>query len=354
MYKSKLDEARRRMGSQIVGNDEAILLTFAAWICGKAMLLTSMRGRGKTMMALAFRKVLKDAIGARLQCTPETMPGNILGREIYDELLKKFEVRLSKIMLSDVALIDEINRALEEAQAAFMELFEEWQATIGPETFELAKHMLIIATRNPDGQAGTGRLGDAFRDRFILDVDMKFPPRQEMIDLLGNTAIHRGDADIEWTLEKNDILLFHAHNDWMTETAPAAVKGYVTDLVTCLQVDEPEFENLLLGDSLKAKKLAADSLWKEADKKRLKDFIGSKVIDLEILEDGVSPRAAIWILHAACAVAFLDGRDEVTFDDVRTVFIASCRHKLILRSTAKAYGIRAEDILKSVLDSVKY
>jgi MoxR-like ATPase len=109
-----------------------------------------------------------------------------------------------------------------------------------------------------------------------------------------------------------------------------------------------------LGDSLKAKKLAADSLWKEADKKRLKDFIGSKVIDLEILEDGVSPRAAIWILHAACAVAFLDGRDEVTFDDVRTVFIASCRHKLILRSTAKAYGIRAEDILKSVLDSVKY
>lgn len=354
MYKARLDEARRRMGSQIVGNDEAILLTFAAWICGKAMLLTSMRGRGKTMMALAFRKVLKDAIGARLQCTPETMPGNILGREIFDEKLKQFEVRLSKIMLSDVALIDEINRALEEAQAAFMELFEEWQATIGPEVFELAKHMLIIATRNPDGQAGTGRLGDAFRDRFILDVDMKFPSRDEMIDLLGNTAIHRGNADIEPVLEKADILLFHAHNDWMAETAPRAVKGYVADLVAMLQVDEPAFEDLVLAEKLKAKKLPADSLWKAADKRRLQDYIGEKVIDLDILEDGISPRAAIWISHAACAVAFLDGRDEVTFDDVRKVFIPACRHKLILRSTAKAYGIRAEDILRSVLDSVKY
>lgn len=251
MYKSRLDDARRRMGSQIVGNDEAILFTFAAWICGKAMLLTSLRGRGKTMMALAFRKVLKDAIGARLQCTPETMPGNILGREIFDEKVREFEIRLSKIMLSDVALIDEINRALEEAQAAFMELFEEWHATIGDGFFELAKHMLIIATRNPDGQAGTGRLGDAFRDRFILDVDMKFPPKNEMIDLMGNTSIHRGDADIEPVLEKADILLFQTHNDWMTENAPRSVKSYIDDLVRLLQVDEPDFENLGLADKLK-------------------------------------------------------------------------------------------------------
>ena len=235
-----------------------------------------------------------------------------------------------------------------------MELFEEWQATIGPGVFELAKHMLIIATRNPDGQAGTGRLGDAFRDRFILDVDMKFPPRREMIDLLGNTAIHRGNADIEPVLEKADILLFHAHNDWMTETAPEAVKGYVTDLVTCLQVDESAFEDLVLAEALKSTKANPKSLWKPADKKRLRDYIGAKVSDLEILEDGISPRAAIWILHSACAVAFLEGRDEVTFDDVRTVFIPSCRHKMIMRSTAKAYGIRPEDILRSVLDSVKY
>jgi MoxR-like ATPase len=340
-FKARLDEARRRMGSQIVGNDEAIMLTFAAWICGKAMLLTSLRGRGKTMMALAFRKVLKDAVGARLQCTPETMPGNIVGREIFDEKIREFEVRLSKIMVSDVALVDEINRALEEAQAAFMELFEEWQATIGTETFELAKHMLIIATRNPDGQAGTGRLGDAFRDRFILDVDMKFPPRQEMIDLLGNTGIHRGDADIEPILEKSDILAMQAHNDWMVQTAPAAVKGYVTDLVTCLQVDEPAFESLKLPSGA-------------ADKKRLKEYAGANIAELEILEDGVSPRAAIWILHSACAVAFLNGRDEVNFDDVRAVFIPSARHKLIMRPTAKSYGIRPEDILQAVLNTVKY
>lgn len=340
-YKAKLDEARRRMGSQIVGNDEAIMLTFASWICGKAMLLTSLRGRGKTMMALAFRKVLKDAIGARLQCTPETMPGNIIGREIFDERVREFEVRLSKIMLSDVALVDEINRALEEAQAAFMELFEEWQATIGEGTFELAKHMLIIATRNPDGQAGTGRLGDAFRDRFILDVDMKFPPRQEMIDLLGNTQIHRGDADIQPVLEKGDILLMQEYNDYMVANAPAAVKGYVYDLAAHTQVDMPEFYSLKLPNG-------------PDDKLRLKEYAGESVADLEILEDGISPRAAIWILHSACAVAFLDGRDVVTFDDVRAVFIASSRHKLIMRPTAKSYGIRPEDILKAVLNTVKY
>jgi MoxR-like ATPase len=341
-FKSKLDEGRRMMGRIIVGNDEAILLTLVALICGKPMLLTSMRGRGKTAMSLAFQKFIIGATASRLQGTPELMPGSISGREIFDEKLKEFVVRLSKAMTADVVLFDEINRMLEEAQAALMELLEDGYATIEGVPYHLPQPNLWIATRNPDGQAGTYRLADPTRDRFILDVDMNFPGEEETVALFRNTDIHRGKSNVTGVLEKSDILAMQTYNDQMVRSAPEAVLRYAYRLAACVQTDKPEFK------ALKIKARTAH------DKERLADNDGANIADLEILEDGISPRAAIWMVHSACALAFIEGHDEVDFEHVRRVFIPSARHKLIMRPVAKSLRIRPEDVLNAALDTIKY
>ena len=341
-YKPKFDEARRAIGRAIVGNDEAVLFTFVALLCNKPMLLTSHRGRGKTALAKAFHEVISGATHARLQCTPEMMPGDITGRKIFDEELRKFLVELSKAMTSEVVLMDEINRMLEESQAALMELFEEGEVTIDGTTYTLPELHLWICTRNPDGQAGTFRLADPTRDRLIVDVEMKFPPRDAMNDLLANTEIHRGKSNLPAVFDKAEIKLMQEHNDWMVHNAPLPVRNYVTALAECLQTDGDVYQELVLSAMTKA------------DAKRLGDMVGQNIAELEVLEDGLSPRAAIWMLHAACALAFIEGADVVTFEHVRRVFIPSARHKLIMRSVAKSLGVRPEDILNSALATVKY
>jgi len=341
-YKSKLDEGRRMMGRIIVGNDEAILFTLVALICGKPMLLTSMRGRGKTAMSLAFQKFIIDATEARLQGTPELMPGSISGREIFDEKVREFVVKLSKAMKADVVLFDEINRMLEESQAALMELLEEGQATIEGVPYFLPQPNLWICTRNPDGQAGTYRLADPTRDRFILDVDMSFPGEDDTVALFRNTAIHRGKTNVTAVLSKAEILEMQAHNDHMVNNAPDAVLRYAYRLAACVQTDKPEFKKLVLK--------ARD----QAQKDRLADLNGANIAELEILEDGISPRAAIWLVHSACALAFIEGCEEVDFEHVRRVFIPSARHKLIMRPVAKSLRILPEDILNAAIDTIKY
>jgi MoxR-like ATPase len=342
-FKPKFDEARRAISKAIVGNDEAVLFTFVALLCNKPMLLTSHRGRGKTALAKAFHEVIKGATNARLQCTPEMMPGDITGRKIFDEELRKFLVELSKAMTSEVVLMDEINRMLEESQAALMELFEEGEVTIDGTTYSLPELHLWICTRNPDGQAGTFRLADPTRDRLIVDVEMKFPPRDAMNDLLSNTEIHRGRSNLPAVFDKAEIKAMQEHNDWMVNHAPLAVRNYITSLAEYLQVDGPEFQKLVLVAGT------------PADAVRLGNtLVGVNIAELEVLEDGMSPRAAIWMLHAACALAFIEGEEEVSFEHVRRVFIPSARHKLIMRSVAKSLGVKPEDILNSVLAAVKY
>lgn len=342
-FKKKLDEGRRMMGRIIVGNDDAILFTLVALICGKPMLLTSMRGRGKTAMSLAFQKFIFNAAEARLQGTPELMPGSISGREIFNEKEREFMVRLSKAMTADVVLFDEINRMLEESQAALMELLEEGQATIEGVPYYLPKPNLWICTRNPDGQAGTYRLADPTRDRFILDIDMNFPNEDDMVALLRNTDIHRGKANVTGVLTKDEILLMQEHNDWMVRNVPEPVLRFAYRLANCVQTDKAEFKKLAL---VKSKNVA--------DYDRIKDLHGQNISELEILEDGISPRAVIWMVHAACALAFIEGTEVCEFDHIRRVFLPSARHKLIMRPVAKSLRILPEDILRAALDSVKF
>jgi MoxR-like ATPase len=341
-FKSKLDAGRRMMGQIIVGNDKAILATLIALICGKPVLLTSMRGRGKTALSLAFQKFIIGASAARLQGTPELMPGSITGREIFDEKIRDFAIRLSAAMLADVVLFDEINRMMEESQAALMELLEEGQATIEGKAHMLPTPNLWICTRNPDGQAGTYRLADPTRDRFLLDVDMTFPGENDMVALLSNTDIHRGKANVTGILEKEEILQMQQYNDWMVRNVPDAVKRYAYRLAQIVQVDQPEFKQLKLRPTT------------DYDKQRLQDLSGQSIVDLEILEDGISPRATIWLMHSACALAFIEGEEKVSHEHVRRVFIPSARHKLIMRPVAKSLRVLPEDILNAALDTIKF
>jgi MoxR-like ATPase len=123
---------------------------------------------------------------------------------------------------------------------------------------------------------------------------------------------------------------------------PDAVLRYAYRLAQIVQVDQPEFKQLKLRPRT------------TFDQERLLDLSGNAIADLEILEDGISPRATIWLMHSACALAFIEGEEQASFEHVRRVFIPSARHKLIMRPVAKSLRVLPEDILNAALDTVKF
>ncbi len=344
-YKPKMDEVRRVLSTKIYDNHLAILMALAAMICRKHILLTSLRGRGKTAMSRFFQMIIEGAVEARIQGTPELMGSDFTGKPIFDEKVREYIVKWARAMTAHVVLFDEINRMLEAIQAFLMELLEEGQMTIDGETFRLPPFHFWIGTRNPEGQAGTTKMSDPLRDRFILDVDMKFPEREALIDLGYNTKLHRNVDEIRPLLTMDEIVAMGEYNDHMVETMSRSVAGYAADLTSVLQSDLPEFRKLkVVPDPRKDPQMEKD---------RLKGLLGKSIYDLQVLDDGLSPRAYIWMRHAACALAFLDGLEEPEDTHIDKVWIPTGRHKLMVRPIARAMGITAVDILNSAQAYVK-
>jgi len=358
--KPRLDAARRAMGKIIVANPHPIALSFASLIIGRPVIATSLRGRGKTALAMAFENMLHDSSFIRIQCTPQMMPSDITGEKLYDEELKKYVVKPSKAIGATVVLVDEVNRAGEETQAAFMELCENQGVTLDGVFYPLPQPNLWIFTRNPDGQVGTYRLADPMRDRLALDFDMSFPPRDDMEVLVRSTDIHRGIFNMTPMMDKDEILQIRDFVNHMVANVPKAVYNYTYDLMEAMQIDLPAFGKLDLAPTGKKRKLdfgqmqlSAKAL-KELPTKAGTELPISNVQELELLEDGISPRAFIWLMHSAAAMAFMEGSDEIGFQHIQQVWIPSARHKLIMRPVARSLGIKPEHILTAVLNSVEF
>jgi MoxR-like ATPase len=156
--KPKLDSVFNTMGRVIVANPYPLRYAFVGFVIGRPVIATSFRGRGKTALGQAFEYVMepdgKTYVFIRIQCTPQLMPSEIIGEKTYDEEKKKYVVLPSKAINAKVVLPDEVNRAGEETQAAYMELCENQGVTIDGVFYPLPKVNLWIFTRNPDGQVG--------------------------------------------------------------------------------------------------------------------------------------------------------------------------------------------------------
>lgn len=358
LLKPQLDLAVNKMSRVIVANPYPVRLSFAGLIIGRPVIATSFRGRGKTALGQAFQHVLKPDGKThpfiRVQCTPQLMPSEITGEKTYNEELKRYVVEPSKAINAKAVLVDEVNRAGEETQAAYMELCENQGVTLDGVFYPLPEVNIWIFTRNPDGQVGTYRLADPMRDRLALDFDMSFPGRQDMNGLIRNTDIHRGKFNIEGMLDDELILKMRHFVDHMVANVPEGVYNYAYSLAEAMQLDLPAFQKLDLVPNDKGAKRKLGFGQMRLDANALKELDTTNVDELAVLEDGISPRALIWLMHSAGAMALMEGEEEIGYRHIQEVWIASARHKLIMRPSARALGIKSEHILTAVLDQVEY
>jgi len=277
------------------------------------ILIEGVPGLAKTLSV----KTLADAIQTgfqRIQFTPDLLPGDLIGTQIYSAKDGKFSVRKGPIF-SNLILADEINRAPAKVQSALLEAMQERQVTIGEETFKLPNPFLVLATQNPIEQEGTYPLPEAQVDRFMLKLKITYPSPEE--ELLIQERMTSGIK-----LQVNKIAtpeeLLEARNVMHQIYIDDKVKKYIVDLVSATRY--PKNYNIDISD---------------------------------LLTYGASPRATIYLNLAAKAHAFLRGRAYVTPDDVKIIGPDILRHRIILSYEAEAEELTTDDIITRIFNGVE-
>ncbi|MBE2236643.1 MAG: MoxR family ATPase [Caldilineaceae bacterium] len=287
----------------IVGKDAVVELLLVALFCDGHVLLEDVPGIGKTMLA----KTLARSLGctfSRIQFTPDLLPSDITGVNIFNQKTGDFEYRGGPI-LAEVVLADEINRAGPRTQSALLEAMEERQVTVDGVTRPLAYPFLVLATQNPVELEGTFPLPEAQLDRFMLRVAIGYPGREDERTILRRFRTHNPLVDIQPLIGAAELRTI---SDRCRQVAcHPLVEDYLLDLVSASR-----------GDSA--------------------------------VELGVSPRGSLALLRAGQALAAIRGRDFVTPDDLQTLARPVLAHRLILSPESRLRGQSADAVIKRLLD----
>lgn len=289
----------------IVGKTLVITLAMAALLCDGHVLIEDVPGVGKTVLARSFAR----SIGAgfrRIQFTPDLLPSDITGAEIYNQQTRGFEFRPGPLM-AQIVLADEINRATPKTQSALLESMEERQITVDGESHTLPRPFVVLATQNPVDFEGTFPLPEAQLDRFLLTITLGYPrPEDELAMLSSQQIVHPFDT-----------------------------------LTTVIQVDD------LLAAQEQVRQVYVDQA--------LGRYIVAIVAETRRHPDlrlGASPRGSLAVYHTAQAWAALAGRHYVLPDDVKAVAVAALSHRLIARGWADASQVSAAGIVREILARV--
>jgi MoxR-like ATPase len=319
----ELDAARRIIDSiseafaaKIVGQHELRESLLIGLLAGGYVLLESVPGLAKTTAA----KVLAESIDGRfqrIQCTPDLLPSDIIGTQIYDSAANSFVTQLGPVH-ANIVLLDEINRSSAKTQSAMLEAMEERQTTIAGHVHRLANPFLVIATQNPVDQEGTYPLSEAQTDRFMLKEIVRYPSPEDEVDVM-----LRIDAGI--------------YDDGRTVTPVAGLQ----DVLRLQQVVSHVYMD-------RALMLYASQL---VDVTRHPEQLPKEVARL--IEYGASPRATIAFCKAARAHAMLAGRAHVLPEDVAKLAHRVLRHRLILGFEAASAGITPEVVVDAALRTVR-
>lgn len=298
--KELADKIVENIGKVIVGKDEVIKLILTSMLADGHVLLEDVPGTGKTKMAKALAKTLQ-ADYSRIQFTPDLLPTDITGLNIFDRQSNTFVLRKGPIF-TNVLLADEINRATPRTQAGLLECMEEKQATIDGVSYDIAKPFFVIATQNPVETAGTFPLPEAQLDRFMMKLSMGALEREEELAVL---ARYMEDDPLE-------TLGGVVTSEELEEAKKACTKVYVHKCIQEYIVD------------LVAKTREGDAV---------------------IL--GISPRGSLSLLKCAKVYAYLSGREFCVPDDVKAVAVPVLAHRMIL-----GYGISgASDMIKRIINT---
>ncbi|GEL99701.1 AAA family ATPase [Cellulomonas terrae] len=289
----------------VTGRPELVRVTVAVLLAEGHLLLEDVPGVGKTTLAKALAKTIDCTVG-RIQFTPDLLPSDLTGVNIFRSQTHEFEFRPGPVF-AHVVIGDEINRASPKTQSALLECMQEAQATVDGRTYPLPRPFLVVATQNPVEMEGTYPLPEAQRDRFMARLTVGYPSIESELDML----------DLQETSDPLDTLrpvTDAAQVKALIETArrlfaAPGIKRYVVDLVTATREDPG-------------------------------------------LRLGASPRAAIQLLRAAKALAAMDGRDHVLPDDVQQLGVPVLAHRLLPSTESRLSGRSTSDIVTDILDRV--
>ena len=304
---------RNEMTKTIVGQEQLIERLLVGLLTGGHILLEGLPGLAKTLAVKTLAKAVQTDF-RRLQFTPDMLPADIMGTEIYNPQQTSFEVKQGPIFAS-LILADEINRAPAKVQSALLEAMQEKQVTIGEQSFQLPELFLVLATQNPIEQEGTYPLPEAQIDRFMLKVIVGYPTMEEERRILDAFDLTDSETSVMPVASPEDIL--NARKVVNTIYMDDKIKDYIVSLVYATR--DPESFQLDLQD---------------------------------YIETGASPRATINLKAVARSLAFLAGRGYVTPDDVKNAALDVMRHRLRISYEAEAEGITSEDIIRKILDTV--
>ena len=308
-FAERVNRLREQISQIIVGQDEAVSLLLTAILANGHVLREGVPGVAKTLLARLVAKLI-DARFSRVQFTPDLMPSDVLGTNVFNMKTSEFDFHAGPVF-ADVVLVDEINRAPAKTQAALFEVMEERQVTIDGQTHPMGQFYTILATQNPVEQEGTYKLPEAQTDRFMMKLTMGYPSLDEEVAILER----------------------HHQNTKLTsldEVEPVLTKEELIELREMLErvFVDPALLRYIAGIVQQTRE--------------------SKAVFL-----GASPRASVAILQASKAYALLQGRDFVAPDDVRFVAPSVLQHRIILTAEAEMEGITPLKVIGRLIEKVE-
>ncbi len=308
-----VERVRASVSNVIVGQDALVRRLLVALLTNNHALVEGVPGLAKTLTVSTLARSI-DASFARIQFTPDLLPADIVGTLVFSPRDAEFSVRRGPIF-ANVVLADEINRAPAKVQSALLEAMQERQVSIGGETLTLPDPFLVLATQNPIEHEGTYPLPEAQLDRFMLKIVVEYPPR-EAERLILERAIEGTEIDVTPVVSREDIVQLRS-------------------AVTSVEVNE----------RLREYVLRIVEATRDPARYQLESLA-------PLIEFGASPRASVFLARAAQAHAYIEGRDYVLPDDVKSLAPDVLRHRLVTTYEAEARGVDVEAIIARLLDGV--
>ncbi|MDJ0864632.1 MAG: MoxR family ATPase [Myxococcota bacterium] len=309
-----VNEIVSEVGKVLVGQEAMVTRLLTGLLTGGHVLLEGVPGLAKTLAVRCLAQAI-DTGFSRIQFTPDMLPADVIGTEVFNPREATYTVKRGPIF-SNLILADEINRAPAKVQAALLEAMQERQGTIGNETYPLEEPFLVLATQNPIEQEGTYPLPEAQVDRFMLKVKVGYPSKDDERRIIDRMASGQAEPRVNRVAGPDAILAARAHVEQLL--VDPKVRDYIVDVVHATR-----------------------------------DPVGAGISSLEgMIEMGASPRASIYLMKAAKAHAFLQGRAYVTPHDVKSLAPDVLRHRVSLSYEAEAEGKAPEDVVETILDHV--
>jgi MoxR-like ATPase len=309
--RATLDPLYAEVGKVIVGQRAVIDRLLLGLLVGGHILLEGVPGLAKTLAVRTLAQGLHLSF-RRIQFTPDLLPADIIGTQIYNPRTGEFTVKKGPVF-AHVVLADEVNRAPAKVQSALLEAMQEKQVTIGDTSYPLEQPFLVLATQNPIEQEGTYPLPEAQVDRFMLKLKMTYPDKEDELAILNRMAAVEPDLTVQPVLGLDDVFTLRRAIDAIY--VDDKIKRYIVDVVSATR--QPGDYGLDIGP---------------------------------YVQYGASPRATIFLTRAAKGQAFLDSRGYVTPQDVKSIGYDVLRHRVIVTYEAEAEDVSVEQLLRRIFD----